>query len=167
MKTNLLLIALLWTSSALSGMTLNTISSGILADVPTEVMFKGGRKSAILTNSDYFNIQGFGDRVEFQSVSRKDWYFDNKVIYPNELSLADITDIKESDILTIVGTAHHDNSKQYYIDTIKYRNANRNNALTFAIVSVRPILPEPSSYALLAGLLSLSCVALRRRGISA
>lgn len=163
----LLLIALLWTSSALSGMTINTIAGGLLEKDDREVRFNSGTKWVPLTNGDYFSIQGFGDRVEFQSPSRKDWYFDNKVIYPNELDLADINDIKESDILTIVGTAHHDNNTQYYIDTIKYRSAAHNNALMYRIVSVRPTLPEPSAYALLAGLLALSCVAVRRRGISA
>lgn len=163
----LILIALLWTSSALSGMTIDTISGGLLANANNEVRFQSGFISVPLINGDWFRMQGFGDRVELQSVSTKDWYFDNKVIYRNELDLADITDIKESDVLTITATAHHDQSKQYYIDTIKYRSAANNNALMYRIVSVRPTLPEPSAYALLAGLLALSCVAVRRRGIAA
>ena len=167
MKTKLLLIALLWTSSALSGMTLNTISGGILEEDDHETRFHGGTERVKLTNGDYFTIQGLQDRVEFQSPSRKDWYFDNKVIYPNELDLSNIANVKESDVLTITATAHHDNSTQYYIDTIKYRSAAHNNALMYRIVSVRPVLPEPSAYALLAGLLALCCVALRRRGMSA
>lgn len=163
----LILLALLWTSSALSGMTFNTISGGLLANDDNEVRFQSGAISVPLINGDWFRMQGFGDRVEFQSVSRKDWYFDNKVIYPNELDLSNIANVKESDVLTITATAHHDNSTQYYIDTIKYRSAAHNNALMYRIVSVRPILPEPSSYALLAGLLAFCCIALRRRGMSA
>ena len=166
MKTKLLLITLLWTASALSGMTIDTISGGLLANDDNEVRFQSGFISVPLIHGDWFRMQGFGDRVEFQSVSTKDWYFDNKVIYRNELDLADITDMKESDVLTITATAHHDNSVQYYIDTIKYRSAAHNNALMYRIVSVRPTLPEPSAYALLAGLLALSCVAVRRRGIA-
>tara|TARA_R110002050_G_C8607828_1_gene486192 strand:+ start:30 stop:524 length:495 start_codon:yes stop_codon:yes gene_type:complete len=143
------------------------IDTGVLITLPSnpDVSFKQGSDFVEMTDGNYFRMRGLGDRVEMQSLSTMDWSFDWKVVYPNQLSLADITDIQESDIGTIVATARHDNMKQYAVSIVRYLRNGQVSRLQ--VVAVKPILPEPSSYALLAGLLAFCCVALRRRGMSA
>ena len=157
MKTILLLTSLLAVSS-LGAFTILDINDGLLANEP-KVAFKGGSTKVRLDNGDFFKMQGFGDRVELQSVSTKDWSFDNKVIYSGELPLADIYNLSQSDILTITATARHDNLTEYAVGLIKYFN---NGKLTIRAVSVHPV-PEPNTFALLAGLFAFFHVAMKRR----
>lgn len=157
-KTILTLALAAISSSASAGVALSGINKGVLANSP-EVRFQGGSAMVRLTNGDFFKMQGFGDRVEFQSVSTKDWYFDNKVIYPQQVALANINNIEADDILTITGTALHDGGQQYAIGVIKYYN---NGRLTLRVVSADAI-PEPAVIALGMGLTALGVVAIRKR----
>jgi len=125
----------------------------------TEVAFKGGATTVRLTNSDFFKMQGFGDRVEFQSVSTKDWFFDNKVIYPWELPLTTLSSIQDSDILTITATAHHNASQQYDINVIKYMSKGR---IMLRVISVSAV-PEPAHAALIVAFLALILIMLKNR----
>jgi hypothetical protein len=158
MKTKLLLIALLSVLS-LGANTIN-INPGVLANEP-EVAFKGGASMVRIENGDFFKMKALGDRVEMQSVSNKDWSFDNKVIYPSELNLSDLLNFNEEDILTITATALHDNSTQYAVGLIKYMDKGR---LSLRVVSAYTI-PEPSTFALLAGMLAFTHIALKRRRV--
>ena len=125
----------------------------------TKVAFKGGSTKVRLTNGDFFKMQGFGDRVEFQSVSTKDWFFDNKVIYPWELPLTSLSSIEESDILTITATAHHNASEQFKINVIKYMERGR---LMLRVISVSAI-PEPAHAVLLLGFAALLFIMIKHR----
>jgi hypothetical protein len=153
-----LLISFLLVSSL--GATTLSIDPGVLSNEP-EVAFKGGASMVRVENGDFFKMQGFGDRVEMQSVSNKDWAFDNKVIYPSELNLADILNFDEEDVLTITATALHDNSTKYAVGLIKYMDKGR---LSLRVVSAY-IIPEPSTFALLAGMVAFSHIALKRRRV--
>jgi len=167
MKKLILLALLAIANIATATATPFLIDTGVLITLPNnpDVPFAGGSDYVELTDGNSFRIRGLGDRVEMQSLSTMDWSFDWKAVYPSQLSLADIADIQESDIGTIVATARHDNMKQYSVSIVRYLKNGRVPRLQ--VVAVRPILPEPSSYALLAGLLAFCCVALRRRGMSA
>lgn len=160
-KTILTLALVAISSSASAGVALSGINKGVLANSP-EVRFQGGTATVKMINGDFFKMQGFGDRVEFQSVSTKDWYFDNKVIYPQELPLANINNIEADDILSITGTALHDGSQQYNIGVIKYY---KNGRLTLRVVSAAAI-PEPAVVALGMGLVAFAAVAIRRRKVA-
>jgi hypothetical protein len=112
-----------------------------------------------LDGGDFFKMQGFGDRVEFSSVSNKDWSFDIKVVYPHMLPLADLYNITESDITTIVATARHDNMTEYHVGIIKYIKKGK---VRLRVVSAH-IIPEPETFALIAGLLALTSIMMKRR----
>ena len=112
-------------------------------------------------DGNFFRMQGFGDRVEMQSLSTMDWSFDIKVIYPNMMPLADLYNITESDITTIVATARHDSMTEYRVGVIKYI---KNGKMRLRVVSAH-IIPEPETFALIAGLLAITSVALKRRRI--
>jgi len=92
-----------------------------------------------------------------------DWSFDVKVIYPSMLPLANLYNIKESDIKTIVATARHDNMTQYSIGVIKYI---KNGRMRLRVVSAH-VIPEPETFALIAGLLAFTSIALKRRRVAA
>ena len=160
-KTILTLALAAISSSASAGVALSGINKGVLANSP-EVRFQGGTATVKMINGDFFKMQGFGDRVEFQSVSTKDWYFDNKVIYPQELPLANINNIEADDILSITGTALHDGGQQYNIGLIKYY---KNGRLMLRVVSAAAI-PEPAVVALGMGLVAFAAVAIRRRKVA-
>lgn len=160
-KTILTLALAAISSSASAGVALSGINKGVLANSP-EVRFQGGTATVRMINGDFFKMQGFGDRVEFQSVSTKDWYFDNKVIYPQELPLANINNIEADDILTIIGTALHDGGQPYNIGVIKYY---KNGRLMLRVVSAAAI-PEPAVVALGMGLVAFAAVAIRRRKVA-
>ena len=142
------------------GATTIDINKGVLSNEP-EVAFKGGASMVRVENGDFFKMKALGDRVEMQSVSNKDWAFDNKVIYPSELNLADILNFDEEDVLTITATALHDNSTQYAVGLIKYMDKGR---LSLRVVSAH-IIPEPSTFALLVGMVAFSHIALKRRRV--
>jgi len=126
------------------------------------VKFQQGTQWVPLTNGDAFQIQGLGDRVEFQSLSRKDWYFDKKVIYPNELPLTQLKAVKGTDVMTITATANHDNYKQYSISFVKFLN---NGQPKLRIIHVG-VLPELAEFSLVLGLFGLGCVMMRRRRVN-
>ena len=156
---NIISVLALLASSALShASTAFNVHPGVLDNQP-DVAFRGGSAKVRFNNGDFFKIQGFGDRVEFSSVSNKDWSFDNKVIYPSELPFADIYCIAESDILTIVATARHDNMTEYSVGVIKYM---KHGKVRLRVVSAY-IIPEPETAGLLSGLLALSLLAIKRR----
>lgn len=161
LKTILTLALAAISSSASAGVALSGINKGVLANSP-EVRFQGGTATVRMINGDFFKMQGFGDRVEFQSVSTKDWYFDNKVIYPQELPLANISNIEPDDILTITGTALHDGGQQYNIGVIKYY---KNGRLMLRVVSAAAV-PEPAVVALGMGLVAFCAVAIRKRKVA-
>lgn len=163
MKTiSLWLLPLLSITSVTAGVNVTTFNPNLL--IPnqpngTEVAFKGGSSMVRLTDGDFFKMQGFGDRVEFQSVSNKDWFFDNKVIYTWELPLTSLNNISDSDILTITATSLHNAATEYNVNVIKYM---KNNRMMLRVVSVG-IVPEPEAFALFAGMVALSVIALRHR----
>lgn len=125
----------------------------------TEVSFKGGSTKVRISSGDFFKMQGFGDRVEFQSVSTKDWYFDNKVIYPWELPLTSLSSIEDSDILTITATARHNASEQFKVNVIKYMDRGR---MTLRVISVS-VIPEPAHAVLLLGFVALLFIMIKHR----
>ena len=110
-------------------------------------------------DGNFFRMKGFGDRVEMQSLSTMDWSFDIKFVYPHMLPLADLCNITESDIKTIVATARHDSMTEYHVGVIKYI---KNGKVRLRVVSAH-IIPEPETFALIAGLLAITSVALKRR----
>jgi len=160
MKSVPLLLALLLVSKAtvLGAVSIGDINKGLLTNDP-KVAFNGGRATVRINNGDFFKMQGFGGRVEMQSVSTKDWSFDNKVIYTGELPLADIYNISPDDVMTITATARHDNLTDYAVGLIKYFD---NGKLTLRVVSVNAV-PEPATIALMLGLVALSYIAIKRR----
>lgn len=144
------ILSLLATASLASGATtisnisnttnVNIVGNDLLANQP-DVAFNNDTETVQFTNGDFFRMQGFGDRVELQSLSLKDWFFDNKVIYPYELELADLQNIQQSNILTVTATAHHNNSQQFNVDIVKYMG---NNGLRLRVLNAYAI-PEPST----------------------
>lgn len=160
MKIQTLLVAVILTlsSTASAGVSLANINKGVLVNDPF-VRFRGGASMVRLSDGDFFKMQGFGDRVEFQSVSTKDWFFDDKVIYMNELSIANVANIEQSDIHTITATALHNGGQEYAVHVIKQFEG---GALGIRVIAVDAI-PEPEAIALLFGLGSLTFVALRKR----
>lgn len=158
MQTKLLL-AFIAISSVASATAFN-VNSGVLANTP-DVAFNSGSSMVRFDDGNFFRMRGFGDRVEMQSLSMMDWSFDTKVVYPNMLPLADIYNIEQSDILTIVATARHSNMTDYNVGVIKYI---KNGKLRLRVVSAH-IVPEPETFALLAGLLALFSVAIKRRQV--
>ena len=153
----LTLLALIAFSSVASASVFN-VNSGVLANTP-DVAFKGGSSMVRFDDGNFFRMQGFGDRVEMQSLSTMDWSFDIKVVYPHMLPLADLYNITESDITTIVATARHDSMTEYRVGVIKYI---KNGKVRLRVVSAH-IIPEPETFALIAGLLAITSVALKRR----
>ena len=156
-----LLLALVAIANVVSASAFN-INSGVLSNTP-DVAFNGGSSMVRFTDGNFFRMQGFGDRVELQSLSTMDWSFDVKVIYPSMLPLADIHNITESDIKTIVATARHDNMTQYSIGVIKYL---KNGRLRLRVVSAH-VIPEPETFALIAGLVAFTAIALKRLRVAA
>jgi len=160
MKTNIILALALCVSYTLThASTAFNINPGVLTNKP-DVAFQGGSATVRFSTGDFFKMQGFGDRVEMQSLSLKDWSFDNKVIYTSELPFADIYNIRESDILTIVATARHDNMTQYSVGVIKYLKQGR---VRLRAVSAS-IIPEIAAFPLILGLLAVSLLVIRRKG---
>ncbi len=152
MKLKLITLALLSLStSTFAGVNITSINTGILANEPS-VKFSNGSAKVRMTDGEFFKIAGMGDRVEFQSLSLMDWSFDNKVIYPWELPLTDTSHITHDDILIVTATARHNASKEYQVAVIKTLEG---GSLTLRVVSV---IPEPSTYVLLLGLLALIAV---------
>jgi hypothetical protein len=161
-KVLLWLSPLLLSCVAHSATNIKGFNPQLLAPNPpngTEVAFRGGSTKVRLTNGDFFKMQGFGDRVEFQSVSTKDWFFDNKVIYPWELPLTSLSSIKDSDILTITATSHHNASEQFNINVIKYMEQGRIMLRVIAISAV----PEPAHAVLLLGFAALIFIMIKHR----
>ena len=148
--------------SSMASASVFHVNSGVLANTP-DVAFNGGSSMVRFDDGNFFRMQGFGDRVEMQSLSTMDWSFDVKVIYPSMLPLADIHNITESDIKTIVATARHDNMTQYSIGVIKYL---KNGRLRLRVVSAH-VIPEPETFALIAGLVAFTAIALKRRRVAA
>lgn len=153
----ILILAIVAFSNVASASAFN-INAGVLSNTP-DVAFSGGTSKVRFSDGNFFRMQGFGDRVEMQSLSTMDWSFDVKVIYPSMLPLANLYNIKESDIKTIVATARHDNMTQYSIGIIKYIE---NGRMRLRVVSAH-IIPEPETFALIAGLLAFTAIALKRR----
>ena len=160
MMNKLTLLALVAFSSVASASVFN-VNSGVLANTP-DVAFNGGSSMVRFSDGNFFRMKGFGDRVEMQSLSTMDWSFDIKVIYPNMLPLADLYNIEKSDIKTIVATARHSNMQEYNVGVIKYI---KNGKLRLRVVSAH-IIPEPETFSLIAGLLALSFIAIKRRNIN-
>jgi hypothetical protein len=158
-KLILLALVILTNISAASAFNIN---KGVLSNTP-DVAFSGGSSMVRFTDGNFFRMTGYGDRVEMQSLSTMDWSFDIKVIYPSMMPLANLNFIQESDIKTIVASARHDNMTEYHIGVIKYL---KNGKIRLRVVSAH-IIPEPETFALLAGLLAFCFIALRRRGIAA
>ena len=148
-------------TSLTAGINITNIDPRLLVPNPngTEVAFEGGAAAVRLTNNDFFRIQGFGDRVEFQSVSTKDWYFDNKAIYPWELPVTSLNNISDSDILTITATSLHNAATEYKVNVIKYM---KNNRMVLRVISVG-IIPEPAHAVLLLGFAALIFIMLKHR----
>jgi hypothetical protein len=134
------------------------INSGVLANTP-DVAFNGGSSMVRFDDGNFFRMQGFGDRVEMQSLSTMDWSFDIKVVYPHMMPLAGLYNITYSDIKTIVATARHDSMTEYHVGVIKYI---KNGKVRLRVVSAH-IIPELETFALIAGLLAITSVALKRR----
>ena len=155
MKKKLILLALVAFVNMASAAV---IDSGVLADTP-DVAFKGGASKVRFDGGDFFKMKGFGDRVEFYSVSNKDWSFDIKTVYPHMLPLANLYNIQKSDITTIVATARHDNMTEYHLGIIKYIKKGK---VRLRVVSAY-VIPEPETFALLAGLLAFTCIVMKRR----
>ena len=156
MKTKLILMALVAFSSMASASVFH-VNSGVLANTP-DVAFKGGSSMVRFDDGNFFRMKAFGDRVEMQSLPNMDWSFDVKVVYPHMLPLADLYNITESDIKTIVATARHDSMTEYHVGVIKYI---KNGKVRLRVVSAH-IIPEPETFALIAGLLAITSVALKR-----
>ena len=157
MKIKLIILALAAFANVATASVFH-VNSGVLANTP-DVAFKGGSSMVRFDGGDFFKIQGFGDRVEFSSVSNKDWSFDIKVVYPHMLPLADLYNSTESDITTIVATARHDNMTEYHVGIIKYIKKGK---VRLRVVSAH-IIPEPETFALIAGLLALTSIMMKRR----
>jgi len=153
----LILMALVAFSSVASASVFH-VNSGVLANTP-DVAFNGGSAMVRFDDGNFFRMKGFGDRVEMQSLSTMDWSFDVKVVYPNMLPLADLYNITESDIKTIVATARHDSMTQYQVGVIKYI---KNGKVRLRVVSAH-IIPEPETFALIAGLLAFGSIMMKRR----
>ena len=153
----LILMALVAFSSVASASVFH-VNSGVLANTP-DVAFNGGSAMVRFDDGNFFRMKGFGDRVEMQSLSTMDWSFDIKVVYPHMLPLADLYNITESDIKTIVATARHDSMTEYQVGVIKYI---KNGKVRLRVVSAH-IIPEPETFALIAGLLALGSIMMKRR----
>ena len=146
--------------SSMASASVFHVNSGVLANSP-DVAFKGGSSMVRFDDGNFFRMKGCGDRVEMQSLPNMDWSFDVKVVYPHMLPLADLYNVTESDIKTIVATARHDSMTQYQVGVIKYI---KNGKVRLRVVSAH-IIPEPETFALIAGLLAITSVALKRRHV--
>ena len=129
--------------------------------------FSNGGSSVVVQDyinggNDQFRIAGMGDRVELQSISQKDWYFDDKVIYRWELPYSpDVNNPSTYATITLTAEAKHNSNTVYHFDAIKYK---KNDQDWFKIVGVYgAVVPEPSSYVLILGFMSLVYVMWKRR----
>lgn len=181
MKTSLLIsLSILIGSQAFSSVGvhhtggLNTItlssfdySNNLLVN-NAKTKFTSGQSSVVvkdiisLSGNDNFKIAGMGDRVEFQSISMKDWYFADKVVYRHEMRYtSDPSNPATYNTMVFTALAHHNSDALYELHAIKYRKGNHD---WFQLVGAySQVVPEPSTYALIVGFTALSFVMIRRR----
>ena len=131
--------------------------------------FTNGASSVVVKDyinggNDNFRIAGMGDRVELQSISQKDWYFQDKIIYTWEIPFtSDVNDPSTYQTISLTAEAKHNSNTIYEFDAIKYRKGNQT---WFEIVGVYgATVPEPSAYVLILGFLSLVYVMWKRRHV--
>ena len=132
--------------------------------------FSSGSSSVVVKDiinpslgNDIFMIAGMGDRVELQSISMRDWYFADKVVYRHEmLYTIDRNDPNTYNTMVFTALAHHNQDALYELHAIKYRQGNKD---WFQFVGAYGLttVPEPSTYALMFGLVALSFIMIRRR----
>lgn len=129
--------------------------------------FSSGGSSVVVQDyinggNDQFRIAGMGDRVELQSISQKDWYFDDKVIYRWEIPYtSNANDPSTYNTITLTAEAKHNSNTIYSFNAIKYRQGNQD---WFKIVGVYgTAIPEPSTYVFILGLAALVYVMWKRR----
>ena len=98
-------------------------------------------------------------RANFGSVylQGKNWDFDSNPIYASAMDITDSQDFHESDILTIVGSYKQ---QEYELEFIKHF---RNKHERLRIISVKPIIPEPSLYGTITAAVAGMVVMMRRR----
>lgn len=158
MKKQLILASIMALVAAHAGTPVSQIDKGLLLNQPS-VNFSNGHSTINLANGEKFKIAGLGDRVEFQNIATLNWQFSQPVVRPGELQFADLADIHADEIMTITATALHDAAQQYQVHVIKHLQGNH---ARLRVLSVGQI-PEPETFALIAGCLAFTSIALKRR----
>ena len=158
MKIKITLASILAALAINAGTPAKDLDMGILIN-QAKTNFSNGSAIGNLTTGDKIRISGEGSFVSLDSASLS---FSQYTISPLDLALADLANVTDGDILTITATSMHNAAETYSVSFIKHIQGNKT---ILRMVSVQAI-PEPESFAMIAGILALTSVALKRRQLN-
>ena len=148
-------IALMMSVGIAHGLSITTYPKGLLNSSSHSKFTNQSRTGASIQGTSPVHMQAnFGSVL----LDGRDWTFGHNPIYSSDLSITDSQDFSERDILTVTGTYKQ---QEYELEFIKHF---RNKHERLRIISVNPIIPEPSQYAGIAGfVIGAATVFFRRR----
>jgi len=158
MKIKVTLAPILAVLALNAGTPAKDLDMGILIN-QAQTNFTNGSAIGNLTTGDKVRMTGNGSFVSLDSASLS---FSQYTISPLDLALADLANVTDGDILTITATSMHNAAETYSVGFIKHMQGNK---AVLRMVSVHAI-PEPEAFAMIAGLLALTSVALKRRQLN-